>query len=252
MPATISGCCRSGGLCLASTREMLSPTCCWPRWSSHSRASLWRAALDHTIASTLADINMMLLLTLLFVVAQLSLVFSGHHAVHSALWHLAELGRFDWRALTVRTTRLGFLHSENGDQINSVRRFFAGLGLGGLEDPHAANRRRRVITMSLSGEALTRSRALRSAPLSRVGHGRTQRARAASAGLPLSGSDQPLQSAVHHLSSHLRGARAAGRHELGPVHGRLSTRHPDLARAVLHGVGESDAGRESAPKWSDT
>ena len=40
----------------------------------------------------------------------------------------------------------------------------------------------------------------------------------ARAGLPLSGDDQPLQSAVHDLPAHLRGARAARRHELGAVH----------------------------------
>ena len=40
----------------------------------------------------------------------------------------------------------------------------------------------------------------------------------AHAGLPLPGDDQPLQPAVHHLPAHLRGARAAGRHELGAVH----------------------------------
>ena len=74
------------------------------------------------------------------VVAQLSLVLSGHHAVRRAVRLLAELGRFDRRAVAVRTARLGFLHSENGDQINSVRRSFAGLGLGGLEEPHAADR----------------------------------------------------------------------------------------------------------------
>ena len=37
-------------------------------------------------------------------------------------------------------------------------------------------------------------------------------------GLPLPGDDQPLQSALHDLPAHLRGARAAGRHELGAVH----------------------------------
>ena len=61
---------------------------------------------------------------------------------------------------------------------------------------------------------------------------------AAQAGLRLSGDDQSLQSAVHDLSAHLRGARAAGRHELGAVH---LDRRPDSRtsqRAVLHGVGE--------------
>ena len=38
------------------------------------------------------------------------------------------------------------------------------------------------------------------------------------AGLPLSRDDQPLQSALHDLSAHFRGARAAGGHELGAVH----------------------------------
>ena len=89
----------------------------------------------------------------LVVVAQLSLVLSRHHAVCRPVWFPADMGRFDRSALAVRTTRLGFLHSKNGDQINSVRRSFAGLGLGRLEDPHAADRRRRVIAMSLSGEA---------------------------------------------------------------------------------------------------
>ena len=66
---------------------------------------------------------------------------------------------------------------------------------------------------------------------------RGARSARARAGLPLSGDDQPLQSAVHHLSAHLRGARAAGRHELGAVHlDRRSDSEP--ARAVLHGVGE--------------
>ena len=40
----------------------------------------------------------------------------------------------------------------------------------------------------------------------------------APAGLPLSGDDEPLQPALHHLPAHLRGARAAGRYELGAVH----------------------------------
>ena len=58
------------------------------------------------------------------------------------------------------------------------------------------------------------------------------------AGLPLSGGHQPLQPAVRDLPAHLRGARAAGGHELGAVHLASSTRCPDVARVVLHGVGE--------------
>ena len=38
------------------------------------------------------------------------------------------------------------------------------------------------------------------------------------AGVPVSGGDQPLQPAVRDLSAHVRGARAAGGHELGAVH----------------------------------
>jgi hypothetical protein len=41
---------------------------------------------------------------------------------------------------------------------------------------------------------------------------------ARAAGLRLSGDDEPLQSAVHDLPAHLRGARAARRHELAAVH----------------------------------
>src|SRR5437867_10911404 len=62
------------------------------------------------------------------------------------------MGRVDWCAVIVRATRLGLLHSKNGDQIDSVRRSFAGFGLYRLKDPGAADCRRRVITMSLSGE----------------------------------------------------------------------------------------------------
>src|SRR5205085_4869665 len=42
-----------------------------------------------------------------------------------------------------------FLHSKNGDQIDSVRRSLAGLGLYGLEDPHRSDK---GIAMSRSGE----------------------------------------------------------------------------------------------------
>ena len=58
------------------------------------------------------------------------------------------------------------------------------------------------------------------------------------AGLPLSRDHQPLQPAVHHLPAHLRGAGTAGRHELGAVHQRSSTSCRNIARVVLHGVGE--------------
>ena len=77
-----------------------------------------------------------------------------------------------------------------------------------------------------------------SAPLFRGGRRRSRRARRGAAGLPLSGGHQPLQPAVRDLSAHLRGAGAAGRHELGAVHLASSTRCPDIARVVLHGVGE--------------
>jgi len=63
------------------------------------------------------------------------------------------MGRFDRSTSAVRTTRLGFLHPKNGDQISSVRGPLAGLGLDGLEEPHAADRRRGGIAMSFSGEA---------------------------------------------------------------------------------------------------
>ena len=71
---------------------------------------------------------------------------------------------------------------------------------------------------------------------------RTARARA---GLPLSGDDQPLQSALHDLPAHLRGARAAGRHELGPVH---VDRRSDPAAASRRAARRrrADAGEESA------
>ena len=62
-------------------------------------------------------------------------------------------------------------------------------------------------------------------------------ARRGRAGLPLSGDDQPLQPAVHDLPAHLRGARTAGGHELGAVH-RDRRPVPQIARVVLHGVGE--------------
>src|SRR5262249_36120876 len=86
------------------------------------------------------------------IVTQLSLVFSGHRAVHGPDWHLAELGRFVRGGLALRTARLGFLHSKNGDKINSVRRPVAGLGLYDLAGPHAADRARRVIAMIPAGE----------------------------------------------------------------------------------------------------
>src|SRR5262249_2587214 len=87
------------------------------------------------------------------IVSELSLVFSHHHAVCSAMWRPAELGRFDRGALAVRATRLGFLHSKNGDEVASVRRSLAGLGRGGLEGSRGAGRRRWSIAMTLSDKA---------------------------------------------------------------------------------------------------
>ena len=129
------------------------------------------------------------------VVAQLSLVLSRRHAVCRSVWLCANMGRFDRSAVVVRTTRLGFLHSKNGDKIRFVRRSFAGVGLCCLEDPHAAHRRRRGIAMSLSGEAPGTRAPFDPRRYHESGHGRAHRGRPASAGLPLSGSDQPLQSA---------------------------------------------------------
>ena len=107
---------------------------------------------DHTIASRLADINMLLLVTLLLLSPNYPWYFLVITPFAALCGSLPNLGRFDRSTLAVRTARLGFLHSENGDQIDSVRRSFAGLGLYRLEDPHAADRRRRDIAMSLSGE----------------------------------------------------------------------------------------------------
>ena len=70
----------------------------------------------------------------------------------------------------------------------------------------------------------------RSAPLLRERRQAARRSRGTASGLPLSGDDQPLQPAVHHLPAHLRRARAAGRHELGAVHLASSTRCP-ISRA---------------------
>ena len=66
MPATISGCCRFGGLCLVSHQGdvvayvVLAALVLMFKGLSVARSS------DHTIASRLADINMLLLLALLF------------------------------------------------------------------------------------------------------------------------------------------------------------------------------------------
>ena len=66
MPATISGRCRSGGWCLASITAMLSSTSQWPRWSSlFAGLSVARGSRSHHRARSLADINRLLLVTLL-------------------------------------------------------------------------------------------------------------------------------------------------------------------------------------------
>ena len=105
-----------------------------------------------TIASSLADINMLLLVALLLLSPNYPWYFLVITPFAALCGSPPNVGRFDRSALAVGTTRLGFLHSENGDQIDSVRRSFPGLGLDRLEDPHAAHRRRRDIAMSLSGE----------------------------------------------------------------------------------------------------
>ena len=87
------------------------------------------------------------------VVAELSLVLSGRHAVRCLVRFSADLGRFDHCPDAVGTARLGFLHSENGDKISSVRGSVAGLGLGDLEKSPATDRQSWVIAMSPSGEA---------------------------------------------------------------------------------------------------
>ena len=71
------------------------------------------------------------------------------------------------------------------------------------------------------------------------------RHRGAQAGLPLSGDDEPLQPAVHDLPAHLRGARAARRHELGavPLDRRSGARHRTRGPARRR---RADAGQESA------
>src|SRR5260221_5441300 len=131
---------------------MLSPTSCWPRWSSCSRGSRWPAA-QTAPSRPLLPTSTCCYSSLCCYCRPTIPGISDHHAVYCPVWFRANVGRFDRRALAVRTTRLGFLHSKNGDQINSVRRPFAGLGLGGLEDPHAADRGRGGIAMSPSGEA---------------------------------------------------------------------------------------------------
>ena len=58
------------------------------------------------------------------------------------------------------------------------------------------------------------------------------------AGVSLPGNHQPLQPALHDVSAHLRRPRARGRHELGAVTARIVDQVPNIARVVLHGVGE--------------
>ena len=70
-----------------------------------------------------------------------------------------------------------------------------------------------------------RLRSIRAAISRASASARDDRAQRAS-GLRLSGDDQPLQSAVHDVPAHLRGARAARRHELGACSPRSSTRFP--------------------------
>src|SRR5260370_2994223 len=130
---------------------MLSPTSCWPCWSSCSGGVRWHAA-QTAPSRPLLPTSTCCYSSLCCYCRPTMPGISAHHAVYCPVWFRANVGRFDRRALAVRTTRLGFLHSKNGDQINSVRRPFPGLGLYDLEDPDAADRRRRVIAMSLSGE----------------------------------------------------------------------------------------------------
>ena len=78
-------------------KVMLPPTLSWPR-RPHVQEAFGRAPPRHTIASSLADTNM-LLLVVSAVVAQLSLAFSAHHAVCRPLRSPANVGRFDRSAL---------------------------------------------------------------------------------------------------------------------------------------------------------
>src|SRR5262249_37275115 len=78
----------------------------------------------------------------------------------------------------------------------------------------------------------------RSPPLSRGSSRQARCTRRSTAGLRLSGSNQPMQSAVHHVPAHLCGARAAGRHELGPV-------YLDRRSAAQTGAGGAARGRRA-------
>ena len=173
----------------------------WPRWCSCSKGSPWPAVLIAPSPPVLATSTC----------CYSSPCCCCRPIIPGTFWSSRRLspcvaprrlGRFDRRAVAVRTTRLGFLHSQNGDQIDSVRRPLAGLGVDGLEGPRSGPQMRGYRNEPFRRSA-RHSRPLRSAPLSRVGHRRAYRGCSASAGLPLSGSHQPLQSAVHHVSAHL-------------------------------------------------
>ena len=56
-------------------------------------------------------------------------------------------------------------------------------------------------------------------------------------GVPLPGNDQPLQPALHHLSAHLRRPRAEADMSW-ELFTRIVDQVPNIARVVLHGVGE--------------
>src|SRR5262249_18038289 len=126
---------------------------------------------------------------------------------------------------------------KNGDKINSVRRSFVGLGHCGLEDPHEADRRRRTIAMSLSPQTpQTR------APLD------PRRYHESVTGVRTEVAQRPpvcLYLEVTNRCNLLCTTCPATYEELEPradmswgLFTSIVDQVPDLARAVLHGVGE--------------
>ena len=134
---------------------------------------------DRAIASRLAEINTLLLITLLFLSPNYPWYFLGRHAVCRAVRIPADLGRFDRALLAVRAARLGFLHSKNGDKINSVSEgLLLAWAFMAWRTRMQRTAERRVITMSLSGEAVRHSKTLFDPRrYHRVGHGRAHRGR---------------------------------------------------------------------------
>jgi len=167
---------------------------CWPRWSSCSRGPLpWPAALIAPSPQVLPTSHAVTHRSLV-VVAQLTLgTFSRMFCrpIGSAPTWVISIGalllseQLDWISTFQRMVTKSFLFG-----------VFCWLRPWSPGAPHARISRHGGIAMSLPGKCQSLKRpSIRAAITSRCG--RAHRGRPPSASLPLSGSDQPLQSAVH-------------------------------------------------------